>query len=45
MAMGSFGIVMLINAMIGMSLLNNLYGNGVRNSLVIENLIESTVEE
>ena len=45
MAMGSFGIVMLINAMIGMSLLNNLYGNGVRNSVVVESLIEQTEEE
>jgi hypothetical protein len=37
---------MLINAMIGMSLLNKLYGNGlVKNSLVIENLIDSTEEE
>ena len=45
MAMGSFGIVMLISAMIGMSLLNNLYGNGVRNSVVVESLIEQTEEE
>ena len=43
--MGSFGIVMLINALIGMNLLNNLYGKGVRNSVVIESLIETKEEE
>jgi len=45
MAMGSFGIALLINALIGMNLLNNLYGKGVRNSVVIESLIDSTEEE
>jgi len=45
MAMGSFGITLLINALIGMNLLNNLYGKGVRNSVVIESLIDSTEEE
>ena len=45
MAMGSFGIALLINALIGMNLLNNLYGKGVRNSVVIESLIDSTEEK
>lgn len=43
--MGSFAVLMFINAMIGMNLLKNLFGKTTRNSVVIENLIESTDTE
>jgi hypothetical protein len=43
--MGSFAILMFINAMIGMNLLKNIFGKTTRNSVVVENLIESTEEQ
>lgn len=45
MAMGCFAVLLSINALIGLSLLYKLYGMGVKNSVVIENLVESTEEQ
>lgn len=44
-AMGAFGMFMLINSLIGLDLLLKLFVKGTRNSIVIENLIESTEQE
>jgi hypothetical protein len=44
-AMGSFAVLMLINAIIGMNILNKLFVKGIKNSVVVENLIEDTEEQ
>lgn len=45
MAMGCFAVFLSINAFIGLDLLYKLYGKGVKNSVVIENLMENTEEQ
>jgi len=45
MVMGLFSIAMLINACIGLNLLNKLMRKGNTNVVIIENLIESVEDD
>ena len=45
LAMGSFALLLLVNALMGMNILHNLFFKRSRHSVVIEGLIEKTEEE